>query len=78
MMIRFEYKLKNGKDYDSLDSKKIENYCNELLLKLDNEKEFIKYIEDIIKKIKSLDIDLNSLEISKSSGLVNQIKQLYL
>ena len=78
MMIRFEYKLRNGKDYDSLDSKKTENYCKELLLKLNDENEFIKYIEDIIEKIKSLDIDLNSLEISKSSGLVNQIKQLYL
>ena len=59
------------------ESKKIENFCNDLIEFYDNDKNFNNKLKSITKKIDSLNLDLNNNELSKSKKLVDQIKTLY-
>lgn len=73
MMIRLEYNL----EFPKFKSKKIENFCNDLIEFYDNDKNFNNKLKSITKKIDSLKLDLNNNELSKSKKLVDQIKALY-
>lgn len=74
MMLRMEYRKEKA---PNLESNKIEKYCDGLLKEFKDNARFNLYIDNIIHKINSLELDLNDSEISKSSDLVDKIKRLY-
>lgn len=74
MMLRLEYDKSNSPLFNS---KKIERYCTDLISAFNDEDKFNKYIKNVISKIDSLNLDLSSNDISKSSDLVERIKRLY-
>ncbi|WP_309608972.1 AIPR family protein [Flavobacterium sp.] len=73
MMIKLEY----NKIVPKFESGKVDNYCIELIRTMQNEEDFEKIVNETIKKIDSLNIDLDSTEISKSAKLVENIKEFY-
>lgn len=73
MMLRLEYKL----EYPKFESNKIENFCIDLITHFNIKSNFDKKLDNVIKKIDSLDLDLKSTELSKSNRLVENIKKMY-
>ena len=73
MMIRLEY----NKTFPKFESSGSEKYCVKLIETMQSEEEFEKYVQKAIKKIDSLNLDLDNLELSKSTQLVENIKELY-
>lgn len=74
MMIKFEI---DKSKCPSFESKKSEDFCNRILEKVNNEVEFKAIVENVIQKINSLNLDLESNEISKSTKLVVDCKKFY-
>lgn len=73
MMLRLEYKL----EYPKFESNKIENFCIDLITHFNIKSNFDKKLDNVIKKIDSLNLDLKSTELSKSNRLVENIKKMY-
>lgn len=74
MMFRHEY------DNDSpplFNSRKMEKYCNEIIKIINNESEFFKIINNILRKINNLNVDLNNRELSKSRVFVKNCLDQY-
>jgi len=74
MMLRLEYE-KTG--YPSFESNKSEKYCSDLLLNIKNEEKFKSLLKDVLIKLNTIAIDYDSTEISKSSKLVENCKEIY-
>ena len=74
MMLRFECNKSKNPPFES---NKVENYCKDLISEFNDKDKFNKYIENVILKIDSLNLDLSDGEVSKSSDLVERIKKLY-
>ena len=74
MMFSYEY---NKEPPTKFNSKEMKKYCEDLINLLNDDNKFKIYLDKIIKKIDSLNIDLNDNELSKSSDLVEKIKNLY-
>ena len=73
MMLRLEYDL----EFPKFESNKIENYCKDLIDHFSIKSNYDKKLTNAIKKIDSLELDLNSTELSKSNKLVENIKKMY-
>lgn len=73
MMLRLEYSL----EFPNFEAKKIEKYCSDLITHFSIDKNFDEKINNVIKKIDDLNLDLESTELSKSNKLVENIKSLY-
>lgn len=63
--------------FPKFESKNVEIFCESILEKVKNEIEFKKLIKNTLNKIDSLNEDLNSLELSKSRKLVDDLKAFY-
>lgn len=74
MMLRLEYEKKG---YPSFESNKSEKYCNDLLLHIKNEENFKLLLKNVLTKLNTLSIDYEGTEISKSSKLVENCKEIY-
>jgi len=73
MMLRLEYSL----DLPKFESSKIDKFCTDLISHFNIKDNFDKKLQNIINKIDSLHLDLNSTELSKSNKLVDNIKKMY-
>lgn len=73
MMLRLEYSL----EFPKFEANKIEKYCSDLITHFSIDKNFDEKINNVIKKIDDLNLDLESTELSKSNKLVENIKSLY-
>lgn len=73
MMLRLEYDL----EFPKFESNKIEKYCKDLIDHFSIKSNYDKKLTNAIKKIDSLELDLNSTELSKSNKLVENIKKMY-
>jgi len=73
MMIRLEYNL----SFPNFESGKVDKYCQDLIKEMSDPNKFDDYVKETIKKIDSLDLDLQSTELSKSTKLVDNIKTFY-
>lgn len=73
MMVRLEYSL----SHPNFESKKVANYCNELLTHIKKEDNLEKMVRNALVKLEGLEIDLTNNETSKSTRLVDNIKELY-
>jgi len=73
MMLRLEYSL----EFPKFEANKIEKYCIDLITHFSIDKNFDEIINNVIKKIDDLNLDLESTELSKSNKLVEKIKSLY-
>lgn len=73
MMLRLEYNL----EFPKFEANKIDKYCTDLIKHFNIKANFDQKLKNVIQKIDSLDLDLNSNELSKSNKLVENIKKLY-
>jgi hypothetical protein len=73
MMLRLEYNL----EYPKFESNKIDKFCTELISHFNVKTNFDSKLKNVIQKIDSLNLDLDSTELSKSNRLVDNIKKLY-
>jgi hypothetical protein len=73
MMLRLEYNL----DFPKFEANKIDKYCTDLIKHFNIKANFDQKLKHVIQKIDSLDLDLDSTELSKSNKLVENIKKLY-
>jgi len=73
MMLRLEYDL----EFPKFESNKIDKYCIGLISHFNVKANFDQKLVNVIKKIDSLNLDLESNELSKSNKLVESIKKLY-
>lgn len=73
MMLRLEYSL----DFPKFESNKIDKFCTDLISHFNIKDNFDKKLQNVINKIDSLELDLNSTELSKSNKLVDNIKKMY-
>jgi len=73
MMLRLEYNLEHPK----FESNKIDKFCMDLITHFNIKANFDKNLSNVIKKIDSLNLDLNSNELSKSNKLVDSINGMY-
>lgn len=73
MMLRLEYNL----EFPKFESNKINKYCIDLIKHFNIKANFDQKLKNVIQKIDSLDLDLDSTELSKSNKLVENIKKLY-
>ncbi|MFC3901911.1 AIPR protein [Acinetobacter marinus] len=73
MMLRLEYNL----NFPNFEANKIEKYCSDLIVHFSVDTNFDEKINNVIKKIDTLHLDLESTELSKSNKLVENIKSLY-
>ncbi len=73
MMLRLEYNL----EYPKFESNKIDKFCTELISHFNTRANFDSKLKNVIQKIDSLNLDLDSTELSKSNKLVDNIKKLY-
>ncbi|MEK6494852.1 AIPR family protein [Myroides odoratimimus] len=73
MMLRLEYSL----DYPKFEANKIDKFCIDLILHFNNSRNFDEKIKNVLDKIDSLELDLDSTELSKSNKLVESIKNMY-
>jgi AIPR protein len=75
MMFRYEC---NKTTPPPFNSRKMENYCNEIIRIVNNELEFNKLLNNILRKINSLNVDLNDKELSKSKIFAKNCLDKYL
>ncbi|MFH7014862.1 AIPR family protein [Flavobacterium sp. FlaQc-47] len=73
MMLRLEYNL----EYPKFEANKIDKFCTELISHFNVKANFDNKLKNVIQKIDSLNLDLDSTELSKSNKLVDNIKKLY-
>ena len=73
MMLRLEYNL----EFPKFESNKIDKYCTDLIKHFNIKANFDQKLKNVIQKIDSLNLDLDSTELSKSNKLVENIKKLY-
>lgn len=73
MMLRLEYNL----EFPKFEANKIDKYCTDLIKHFNIKANFDQKLKNVIQKIDSLDLDLDSTELSKSNKLVENIKKLY-
>lgn len=73
-LIKYEIHESKGPTFES---SKIEKYCEEILNIVKNEGKFIEKINEVVKKIESLDFDLEKSDISKSTEFVKKCIELY-
>lgn len=73
MMLRLEYDLQ----YPLFESNKIDKYCKDLIAHFNIKVNYDQKLKSVIRKIDSLELDLESTELSKSNKLVENIKKLY-
>lgn len=73
MMLRLEY----SETYPNFEANKVEKFCQELLIFYNDNNNFDLKINKILKNIDSLNLDLDSTELSKSNKLVENIKNIY-
>jgi hypothetical protein len=73
MMLRLEY----NKEFPKFESNKVDKYCTDLIKHFNVRANFDQKLKNVIQKIDSLKLDLDSTELSKSNKLVDNIKKLY-
>ncbi|MBF4486216.1 AIPR family protein [Flavobacterium sp. CSZ] len=73
MMLRLEYNL----EFPKFESNRIDKYCTDLIKYFNLKANFDQKLKNVIQKIDSLNLDLESNELSKSNKLVDNIKRLY-
>ncbi len=73
MMLRLEYSL----DFPKFEANKIDKYCIDLISHFNVKKNFDDKVKSVLDKIDSLQLDLESTELSKSNKLVENIKKMY-
>jgi len=73
MMLRLEF----NKHHPDFTSKKIDTFCQEMLQKYGQEKILEDTLEVITNKLDSLGLNYSDNELSKSSKLVENIRELY-
>ena len=73
-MINYEI---NKQKFPKFNSKDIEGYCNEIITYANNEKEFSKSLNAIIKKLDESKEDLSNTELTKSLDFVNKVMSNY-
>lgn len=73
MMLRLEYNL----EFPKFEANKTDKYCTDLIKHFNIKANFDQKLKNVIQKIDSLDLDLDSNELSKSNKLVENIKKLY-
>lgn len=73
MMLRLEYNL----EFPKFESNKIDKYCTDLIKYFNIKANFDLKLKNVIQKIDSLNLDLDSTELSKSNKLVDNIKKMY-
>jgi len=74
MMLRYEI---DNNPLPQFNSNKMEKFCEEAIKQISPDKDFNRYLKNIIQKINSLKVNLDDKEISKSKTLVTNCLRKY-
>lgn len=76
IMTMLKYEI-NKQNFPKFNSKDIDGYCNEIIAYANNEEEFSKSLNAIIKKLDESKEDLSNTELTKSLDFVNKVMSNY-
>ena len=76
IMTMLKYEI-NKQNFPKFNSKDIDGYCNEIITYANNEEEFSKSLNAIIKKLDESKEDLSNTELTKSLDFVNKVMSNY-